>query len=278
MTIKNLNILVMTLSVGLFFSCRSHKMKKKAIDLPAVTQEVKTEIKDTLQNYTDSVKFEKVTFNMPQVDFDKLKIKSKISIKSSKIDQNIPVTIHVKKDSIIWISVALGLEAARATIDKDSIALLDRLNRNYYQLSFKELSEKLQFDVSYAMIQSLLIGNLPIGVDSSDQFVLAQDFNKIVQQRSFLNILNLFEPSKNQLIKINAEDTRNNSKMTIFYDAFITENNFIVPTLINLKVTNSANQEALINFEHNKFDFLDRNIRFPFNIPKGYKKAELPNF
>ena len=278
MTIKLKSIVFLAL-IAFLSSCRAHKMKKKAIDI--VTNEPKAVEKDsvkvdTMANFTK--KEEKIYFEVPQIDFDKLKIKSKISLNTEKIKQSIPATIHVKKDSVIWISIAIGLEAARANIDKDTIALLDRLNRNYYKMSFSELSSKLGFDVNYQMLQSLLIGNLPIGKSEADNYQILDEFNSITQTRSGVIITNYFEKIKGKLYSILAKDENKNTQLRIDYKNFITENDQIVPSNISLTFSAENSIKANIDFEHSKLDFLDRNIRFPFNIPKGYTKSEIPNF
>ncbi|MDP1815297.1 MAG: DUF4292 domain-containing protein [Leadbetterella sp.] len=258
-------------------SCRSHKMKKNSIVLGTVTATVDSVIvkKDSVVLAEIPVE-EKVFFETKEIDFEKLKIKSKISIKTAKIDQNIPATIHVKKDSVIWISIAIGLEAARVSINPDSIFLLDRLNRKYYKVSFKELSDNFDFDLDFNMIQSLLVGNLPIKIDSIDIYKKLTEFNSISQKRNEVEIENRFDLEKSKLFYINATDKKTNTKLNIDYKSFINEDNKLVPTIISLLI--SGKNEAKIEFEHSKFDFLDRNIRFPFNIPKGYSLEKIPNF
>jgi hypothetical protein len=258
-------------------SCRSHKMKKNSIVLGTVTATVDSVIvkKDSVVLAEIPVE-EKVFFETKEIDFEKLKIKSKISIKTAKIDQNIPATIHVKKDSVIWISIAIGLEAARVSINPDSIFLLDRLNRKYYKVSFKELSDNFDFDLDFNMIQSLLVGNLPIKIDSIDIYKKLTEFNSISQKRNEVEIENRFDLEKSKLFYINATDKKTNTKLNIDYKSFINEDNKLVPTIISLLI--SGKSEAKIEFEHSKFDFLDRNIRFPFNIPKGYSLEKIPNF
>jgi hypothetical protein len=258
-------------------SCRSHKMKKNSIVLGTVTATADSVIvkKDSVVLAEIPVE-EKVFFETKEIDFEKLKIKSKISIKTAKIDQNIPATIHVKKDSVIWISIALGLEAARVSINPDSIFLLDRLNRKYYKVSFKELSDNFDFDLDFNMIQSLLVGNLPIKIDSIDIYKKLAEFNSISQKRNEVEIENRFDLEKSKLFYINATDKKTNTKLNIDYKSFINEDNKLVPTIISLLI--SGKNEAKIEFEHSKFDFLDRNIRFPFNIPKGYSLEKIPNF
>ena len=258
-------------------SCRSHKMKKNSIVLGTVTATVDSVIvkKDSVVLAEIPVE-EKVFFETKEIDFEKLKIKSKISIKTAKIDQNIPATIHVKKDSVIWISIAIGLEAARVSINPDSIFLLDRLNRKYYKVSFKELSDNFDFDLDFNMIQSLLVGNLPIKIDSIDIYKKLTEFNSISQKRNEVEIENRFDLEKSKLFYINTTDKKTNTKLNIDYKSFINEDNKLVPTIISLLI--SGKNEAKIEFEHSKFDFLDRNIRFPFNIPKGYSLEKIPNF
>lgn len=258
-------------------SCRSHKMKKNTIVLGTVTASADSVIlkKDSIV-LTEIPVEEKVFFETKEIDFEKLKIKSKISIKTAKIDQNIPATIHVKKDSVIWISIALGLEAARVSINPDSIFLLDRLNRKYYKVSFKELSDNFDFDLDFNMIQSLLVGNLPIKIDSIDIYKKLAEFNSIYQKRNEVEIENRFDLEKSKLFYISATDKKTNTKLNIDYKSFINEDNKLVPTIISLLI--SGKNEAKIEFEHSKFDFLDRNIRFPFNIPKGYSLEKIPNF
>jgi hypothetical protein len=258
-------------------SCRSHKMKKNSIVLGTNTSTADSVIvkKDSVV-ITEVPKEEKVFFETQEIDFEKLKIKSKISIKTAKIDQNIPATIHVKKDSVIWISIALGLEAARVSINPDSIFLLDRLNRKYYKVSFKELSENFDFKLNFNMVQSLLVGNLPIKIDSGDVYKKLGEFNSISQTRNEIEIENRFDLEKSKLFYINATDKKTNTKLNIDYKSFVSEDHKLVPTIISLLI--SGKNEAKIEFEHSKFDFLDRNIRFPFNIPKGYTLEKIPNF
>ncbi|MCP9769702.1 DUF4292 domain-containing protein [Lacihabitans sp. LS3-19] len=273
----NINLKLLILGIPLLFlaSCRSHKMKKNTVILGSTVSDSVVVKIDTVA-ITEPLKTEKVYFETEDVDFEKLKIKSKITLKTEKINQTIPATIHVKKDSVIWISIAMGLEAARVSINPDTLFLLDRLNRNYYKVSFVELSKQFDFEIDFKMIQSLLVGNLPVALDTNDVYFKKNEFNSIIQSRNDVSIENRFDLNKNKLYYIEAEDKKTETKLNIDYKSFIIEDNKLVPTIISLLIL--GKNEAKIEFEHTKFDFLDRNIRFPFNIPKGYKLEKIPNF
>jgi hypothetical protein len=271
----NLKLLILGIPVLFFASCRSHKIKKNTIVLGASVSDSVIVKTDTLV-HTEPTKTEKVFFETEDVDFEKLKIKSKITLKTAKISQTIPATILVKKDSVIWISIAIGLEAARVSINPDTIYLIDRLNKNYYKISFSELSNQFNFNINFKMVQSLLIGNLPVALDSNDLYFKKDEFNLITQTRNDIIIENRFDLNKNKLFYIVAEDLKTKTKLNIDYKSFVFQDNKLVPTIISLFIL--GKNEAKVEFEHTKFDFSDRNIRFPFNIPRGFSLEKIPSF
>ena len=68
----------------------------------------------------------------------------------------------MKKDSIIWISVngALGIEGMRVLIDKDSVRILNKLDKEYQVRSLEYLQEVAAFPLDLRTVQELIIGIL----------------------------------------------------------------------------------------------------------------------
>ena len=88
-------------------------------------------------------------------------------------------------------------------------------------------------------------------------------------------IVNKFDPKSKKLYAIAAKDIKNNTDMSIDYKSFTTADSRLVPRIISVLIQNGNKEKDIsIEMEHAKFDFLDRNIRFPFSIPKGYKYQE----
>jgi hypothetical protein len=72
------------------------------------------------------------------------------------------VNIRMKKDSIIWLSVTgVGLEVARGIITPDSIVFMDKIHKDYFVFNYEQLSKQYNFDLNFALLQSVIIGNLP---------------------------------------------------------------------------------------------------------------------
>ncbi len=276
---QRLKLLFFCVLIMFMASCKRHKLKKNEIEI-TLPKEVIQSV-DSVIVIPEKIEKVKYTFNTEQTGFDKIKIKTKISFKSEKMNQNFPANIHMAKDSTIWISITLGLEAARASINPDSIFFMDRLNRNYYKLSFDEINKQFNFNLTFAMLQSLLIGNLAIPIDTSDIFNSEINYKSILQKRNDIEILNKFDLILNKLFSIKAKDEKSNTNLTIDYKNFTTADEKVVPRIITV-IISSLNplkpKDISIEIEHLKFDFLDRNIRFPYNVPKGYTLEKIPNF
>ncbi|MBI2968565.1 MAG: DUF4292 domain-containing protein [Bacteroidetes bacterium] len=68
------------------------------------------------------------------------------------------VSMSIKRDSLIWISVSTGpgIEVARALLLEDTLKFLNRLNETYLISDFDSLNRFFNTDVNFNSIQSLL--------------------------------------------------------------------------------------------------------------------------
>jgi Domain of unknown function (DUF4292) len=89
------------------------------------------------------------------------KIECEASDDSSKV--SFDVTLRMCRDSAIWMIVTdpvIGIKVARVLITKDSVKFVQYLpSEKCFRGDFAYLSQLLQTDVDYDMMQSLLIGN-----------------------------------------------------------------------------------------------------------------------
>jgi Domain of unknown function (DUF4292) len=263
---------VLSFSILFSTSCRRQKLKKSIIEIS--TQAEKKE--ESKLPEAEKVK-EKYSFKVPNVDFETCKIKSKVTFTSPKLRQTIPVTMHVKKDSVIWMSVSLLLEVARINITPDTIQILDKLNRKYYATSFKSLSKMFEFDIDFQILQSALFGNLPIKPNEEDVYFDEIKNFRLSQKRKDVTFENKFDKDNMKLFLVEAKDSVSQSQMELSFKNYVKESDYFVPNLIQLLFISGQNGERTnIDFEHSKFDFLDRNLRFPFSVPKGYEIMEMP--
>lgn len=92
--------------------------------------------------------------------FNRLNAKLTADAEIDSASTSFTVTLRMKKDSIIWMSISkLGIEGARVLITKDSVKLLNRIKNTYFVGDFAYLSKLLSTDLDFEMMQSILIGN-----------------------------------------------------------------------------------------------------------------------
>jgi hypothetical protein len=259
-------------------SCKRHKVHKKnivavdSLDTQMMRVEKPILVIDEASKVVAPV-ITKIDVKPAEIDFKYLNIKSKVDFSAGGEVQSFPVNIHIKKDSIIWLSIVVGLEGARGIITKDSVIFLDRLHRTYYKYDFASLSKQFNFNINYDLVQSILIGNMPIKKRETDEVSKQESIFVIKQKEGFVQIENIIAEANLKLQKVNASDETGDSKMGIDYANFLIISELIFPQEIRAKIDAKKDGKLLqtsINLQHNKIEVLDQSPGFAFSIPKSY--------
>jgi hypothetical protein len=278
--------LIFLLASTLFFtSCKRRQINQSA-NVPVLTDSTNVVSMDSIsrdsakiiiadvpvkvaENEDDKVKIE-------DIDFKYLKAKSKVLYKTAKESQNFSVAIRMKKDSLIWLSVTYGIfgEVARALITQDSayISAVNNktLKKEYHKYSFMELSAEYNFDLSYNIIQSAIIGSQPV----KKKYKLSKEkgFFLLRQNEGKVTIDNYVGELDRKLKKVMLEDELpTKRKMTLDFEDFTTLNQFLFPytSVLTLDVQSPDDQkfyQTLIQLKHTKVELTDIPLDFPFKF------------
>lgn len=255
-------------------SCKRQRIHKKEVNQVDSTKIETTKV-EIIQNLPQvEIRITpKIDVQPAEIDFKYLNIKSKVNFTTAGESQSFPVNIHIKKDSIIWLSIVVGLEGARGIITQDSIIFLDRLHRTYYKFDFASLSKQFNYPLNYDLVQSILIGNMLIKKREMDEVSKQEGGFMIKQQEKNLQVENFIAEPSFKLQKLNASDSTGNSKMQIDYTNFLNINDLLIPHEIKAQIDAQQNGkilQTLINLQHNKIEILDQSPGFVFSIPKSY--------
>lgn len=201
-----------------------------------------------------------------------------------KENRSFNANLRICKDSAIWMSIspALGIEVARALIDKDSVRFINRLNSTYFKGGFSYLNKMLQVDVNYKMIEAVLLGNvyLHYGVDKyiqdreNAELVLSTLKFRRIKRENELEIPQIltqeiwYSPAQQKITKMEMQDYRPTRKFNVQYSAFENVEGVSLPVKMNIEA--SANKELKIALEYSKIG-LNKELNLPFNIPDGYE-------
>lgn len=218
-------------------------------------------------------------FNLKPIEFDYLSTRSKVSYKDGSNSISATASIRVKKDSLIWVSLspALGIEAARGIITRDSVLFMDRINRNLYEYDFKSLSQRFQMDLNFDMVQSLIIGEMPNQNFNFQDIKFMEPFFVIAQKQGYLDVQNYIGKNTQKLERLEVEDRASKNNMQLVYGNFQALEEQLLPfeskISVNYRQGNKL-QETTINLEHQKAEFSQNPLSFPFSVPNRFERKQ----
>ena len=187
---------------------------------------------------------------------------------------DVNAVVRMYKDSAIWISAnaLLGIEALRALITKDSVKILDKLNKTYTARSVDYLQEVTALPLGLHTIQELLIGN-PVYLDTTNVVSYSRTGGTIALLsfgQWFKNLLTIAEGDytlqRSRLDDINPAKTR---MADLTYTDYETKKGKPFATKRRVAITEAKTLE--IKMEFKQYDF-ETEISFPFSVPKNYKR------
>ncbi len=221
---------------------------------------------------------ESTLFEIQEFDFDYLKAKAKFRYDNGKDDLKATANIRIKKDSLIWMSISatLGIEAARIMIAKDSMVIIDRLNKQYTVLNYEDLTKKYNFKIDYSLLQAVLLGDLSNPIEKEDKISKEPSHFLVLQDRGDVKMENFIGLKNMKLERAKWLDKPTSNTLTINYTDFQLLNDYIFPyenqIILKYKSTGNISKNTQINIDYNKAEVSDKKEKFPFNIPQKYER------
>ncbi|WKV10481.1 DUF4292 domain-containing protein [Marivirga harenae] len=213
-------------------------------------------------------------YALERFDFDYLQAKSKIRFSSPDRSLSSSASIRMKKDSIIWISVSpvFGIEAARGFISQDTIVFMDRVNKDVYRYNYQSLSNALNFDINFEMIQSIILGNQVFDFKRNDNFSKRAGELKIAQQRGRFELETRASSKNRKVENVKVREIPDGSRMEIIFSEFNIVANQAFPFNTNVEIIAKGTEESTqVEINHSKVEVSDSPISFPFSVPGKYE-------
>ncbi|MBC5993802.1 DUF4292 domain-containing protein [Pontibacter cellulosilyticus] len=205
------------------------------------------------------------------LDFNYLNSKGQITYNDKNDNLTSGVTMRMKKDSVIWVSVqpGLGIEAARMMLTQDSVYMINRLHKEYVATDYRFLKSKLNVDVNFETLQAILLGNYKA---QGTEKVMAEENTQHIQQ-SYQNLLyDYFISLDNSKLKqLNVQDNGSGNSITVKYNNFNQVGT--VPFAHDMAAQVLQKGEVTdFTLKHSRISISDEVLEFPFTIPKDYKR------
>ena len=254
-------------------SCRSTKKLQSAIN------KKDTAIINTAPaSATDSAKdveaiLEGIRKN--HIDFKTFSAKIKVDYSDSHGKQpDVTAFVHILKDSLIWISINatfLNIEAFRILISKDSVWIVNKLEKQYQIRSLDYLEEVAKIPLDFKTLQDLIIGN-PIFFGNTIVSYRKTERRVLIStiDEHFKNLLTL-TAGNNLIERSKLDDLNVTLNRTCDLTYFNYENKSGIPFSTSREITVAEKTKVDIVLDYKQYDF-NTTLSFPFSIPKNYKQ------
>jgi len=221
-----------------------------------------------------------------EVDFKWLSLKSSVESIVDEKKNSFKASIRIRKDSIIWISISplFGIEMARALISADSVKLINRLSTNYFCGNYDYINEMFHTDLSFDMLQALLLGN-SIGLEDVEKpkssagkgYYLLSSFRKRKLKKAIektgkadeLVYSHWLEPKNYKITQLSVYDFKTSRSIKATFDEYEEVNKQLFPHKIRLDI--STDKQMQFSLNNSKVNF-DKPMKFPFSIPEKYEQ------
>jgi len=230
---------------------------------------------NVLQGTATPVKIDKV--NVLNLDFTYFNAKGRMQVEEEGDKISSGVTVRIRKDSVIWISVVpgLGIEAARIRITQDSVHMLNRLKKEYFAGDYAIIKQKFKVDINFNLLQAILLGNYIPANNSEEKIIMEKPYQHSRQEVANLLIDQFLDPERFKLKKITIKDQSNKNSIAVDYSQFelLGDKPFAKSALIVVQQGEGDKVKgAITSIEYNKISLNESTLTFPFAVPQGYKK------
>lgn len=224
-----------------------------------------------------------------EFQFDYLSAKANVKVIQDDKKNSFKANIRVKKDSLIWISIsALRIEMARVMISRDSVKVINRIEKNYFAGDYEYINRRFNLELEFDLIQSILVGN-PINFEPDEKVKLSIDKEKYYLgnlkkrkakkaddkpqkiERQKDEVISLWVDQKTFKIRnFLFSDLTANRFITGQYDEFMPVGNQLLPHDLSFEF--KSEKPAKVELEYSKVS-LEGPLKFSFNISSKYEQV-----
>jgi hypothetical protein len=223
---------------------------------------------------TKAIPVSKPVLNVEDIQFEYFHGKARMVLRDANKEREVKANIRVRKDSVIWMTFSvIGVQGGKALINKDSITIVSNVDKEYYVFEYDELSKRYNFNINYDVIQSAMLGNLLLNRKEEDEILQESSMFILKQQAGSVQVTNYVNAASMKVEKIDMKESNSNNSLVINYSNFqpVQDKLFPYNGTINLFYKTLAGVlNTTIIFEYNKAEVGDKELKFPFNIPKRY--------
>ena len=242
----------------LFLGCKSTKIVQSSETLDS-----KMSVKQIVKNH-----------NKLQSKFNTLQGRLKVEYIQGDRSETHTLTLRMENDKTIWVNAFLNM--VRVKITPDRVRFYNKLDNTYFDGDYALISEFLGADLQFKNLQNLLLGEAIFNLKPKE-FTKTTHPNSYMltpkQPNALFDLLYLINPTYFKLDAQLLSQSLKQNVLKIQYQSYQKVDGLVLPENMAITATNT-NEQTTLNLNIKSVS-LDQPLRFPFNIPKGFKAIEL---
>ena len=208
-----------------------------------------------------------------QTDFKTLSGRVKIDYSDGKSNQGVNVSLRMEKDKVIWISAPLGM--VKAHITPERVSFYNKLQNEYFDGDFGYLSNILGTELDFSKVQNLLLGDAIYDLRDGKYSSEVNDGKyqlKPKRTQELFKILFQVEPKNFKIATQQIAQPEENRRLQAEY-TYQDISGKVMPNEIHIVALENRNRTTIdLSFKNVE---LNRNLNFPYKIPKGFDEIIL---
>ena len=254
-TYKNLKIILSVSLVLLAISCKSTKSvigSGEASDKLTAKQVIKQHQRN-------------------DADFKTMNARVAIDLIQDEKEQGHTFNLRMEKDKVIWLSASFGI--ARMMITPEKVRFYNKLDNEYFDGDYKLFSDVVGVDLDFLKVQNILLGQAIYNL-KDEPYQVSVNGNSYAlspkDQNAFMDLFYLINPTHFKMDSLQMYQPLEKRMLQVDYSSYQEVNKRILPKHIRIIAVEDAD-EVIITMEFKSVSLNDE-VRFPFNIPSGYKE------
>ena len=281
--------ILLVLSFVVVVSCKQKKHVQKTV--------TETVISDTLNGRCklDFKSSKTLSNNIKENEFNFIWVNAKANVETliDGKEESFDIRVKIKKDSAMLVSIQylLGLEVAKILITKDSVKLVNYIQKNYFIGDFNYLNDLLNTELDFNVLQAVLFGNSAEFYEDDDlklkpiidrencHYLLSTERKRKLKKlqttgtelKKALQILTL-SPENYKILKNEFVDPGTSRTFIAKYKNFTQKDSVYAP--FNVDIDIYAEKKANIKIEYVR---IEKNTpqKISINIPNKYDRLQI---
>jgi len=271
------------------FSCKHKKKIQKTQTEVAISDTTTGRCKLDFKNSKALSKYVKEN----EFDFVWVMAKANVETRIDGKEESFDIKVNVRKDSamLITIQYLLGIQVAKILITKDSVKMVNYIQKNYFKGDFAYINDVLNADLDFNVLQAVLFGNSaefyeddelklkPVTDRENCHYLLSTERKRRLRRlqsgdnelKKALQILTL-NPDNYKIIKNEFSDPATNRSFIANYKNFTQKDSVYAPYHVDIDIV--AEKKASVKIDYVR---IEKNIpqKLSLNIPSKYEAISI---